>query len=155
MFLDSRIGELAADRLQSSEGALLVRPHQPRVARHISGENGSQLAFDASHGQGGAPQPVGRLRHRLSDGILTMKARPGIPLSLNVQLFRARGRLGEGALTNGPPSVKDARRRLNASPWQARQSPPIEHGIAGAAKKVRSCRVARRTLTSGRSQIRT
>ena len=40
MFLDLRIGEFAADRLQRSKGAFLVRPHEPRVTRYISGENG-------------------------------------------------------------------------------------------------------------------
>ena len=55
MFLYLRVREFAPDRLQSSKGALLVGAHEPRIARHISGENGGQPAFDASRGQGGAP----------------------------------------------------------------------------------------------------
>jgi hypothetical protein len=37
--------------------AFLVRTHQARIAHHIGGENGGQLAFHAIHGQSGAPQP--------------------------------------------------------------------------------------------------
>jgi len=34
---DLRIDELAAQRFEAFERALLVRPHQPRIARHIGG----------------------------------------------------------------------------------------------------------------------
>jgi hypothetical protein len=37
MLADLRVDELAAMRLETLVGALLVRPHQPRVARHIGG----------------------------------------------------------------------------------------------------------------------
>src|SRR5712671_513551 len=59
MFLDFRIRQLAPNRLQPRKGALFVRAHKPRVARHIGGENGGQPAFDAFRGQSGAPQPHG------------------------------------------------------------------------------------------------
>jgi hypothetical protein len=36
---DLRIEELAAQRFQAFERALLVRPHQPRIPRHIGGED--------------------------------------------------------------------------------------------------------------------
>ena len=39
------------------------------------------------------PNRVGRLGHRLSERILTMKARPGIPLSPNVGFVLARGEI--------------------------------------------------------------
>jgi len=39
MLGDFRIEELAAQRLEAFERALLVRPHQPRVPRHIGGED--------------------------------------------------------------------------------------------------------------------
>ena len=45
--------------LQSRESPFLIGAHKPRVARHIGGENGGQLAFDAFRGQSGAPQPHG------------------------------------------------------------------------------------------------
>jgi hypothetical protein len=56
---DFRIQEVAAQRLEAFERALLIRAHQPRIPRDIGGENGSQPAFDASGGQSGAPQPHG------------------------------------------------------------------------------------------------
>src|SRR5216684_3152883 len=59
MFLDFRIRQLAPNRLQPRKGALFVRAHQARVARHIGGKNGGQPAFDAFRGQSGAPQPHG------------------------------------------------------------------------------------------------
>jgi hypothetical protein len=38
--------QLAQDRLQRGERALLVGAHQPRVARHIGGKNGREPALD-------------------------------------------------------------------------------------------------------------
>jgi hypothetical protein len=37
----------------------LIQAHQAGVARHISGEDGGQPAFDAFRGQSGAPKPHG------------------------------------------------------------------------------------------------
>jgi len=42
------VGEFAPMHLQPGEGAFLVCPREPAVARHIRGENGGQPAFDAS-----------------------------------------------------------------------------------------------------------
>jgi hypothetical protein len=39
MLPDFRIDELAAMRLQAVEGALLIRPHQPRITRYIGSED--------------------------------------------------------------------------------------------------------------------
>jgi len=39
MLPDLRVDELATMRLQAVEGALLIRSHQPRVPRHIRGED--------------------------------------------------------------------------------------------------------------------
>jgi hypothetical protein len=39
-----RIEELAAQRLEAFERALLVRPHQPRIPRHIGGEDCGEAA---------------------------------------------------------------------------------------------------------------
>ena len=39
MLADLRVDELAAMRLQAFVRAFLIRTHQPRVARHIGGED--------------------------------------------------------------------------------------------------------------------
>src|SRR5262249_49859484 len=39
MLGDFRIDQLATMRLQAVERAFLIRPHQPRVARHIGGQD--------------------------------------------------------------------------------------------------------------------
>jgi hypothetical protein len=39
MLGDLRIDELMAQRFQTFECAFLVRPHQPRIARYIGGED--------------------------------------------------------------------------------------------------------------------
>jgi hypothetical protein len=39
MLPDLRVDELATMRLQAIEGALLIGPHQPRVTRHVGGED--------------------------------------------------------------------------------------------------------------------
>ena len=36
--------ELAAERLEAFERAFLVRPHQPRIPRHIGGEDRGETA---------------------------------------------------------------------------------------------------------------
>src|SRR5258708_6013343 len=41
---DFRIEELAAQRFEAFERALLVRPHQPRIPGHISGEDRGETA---------------------------------------------------------------------------------------------------------------
>jgi len=46
VLLDLRIDEFAAMRLEAIERAFLVRSHQPRVARHIGGEDRGETAFD-------------------------------------------------------------------------------------------------------------
>jgi hypothetical protein len=38
--------ELAAMRPKTLERTLLVRPHQPRIARHIGGEDRGKTPFD-------------------------------------------------------------------------------------------------------------
>jgi hypothetical protein len=70
---DFRIKELTAQRLEAFERAFLVRPHQPRIPRHIGGEDRGETAFDASwplglHGASllaGDPTPA-RARRELS-----------------------------------------------------------------------------------------
>ncbi len=57
MLLDFRIDELAAMRLEPVEGAFLVRSHQPRVARHIGGEDRRETA-GGSHARGVARPPA-------------------------------------------------------------------------------------------------
>ena len=44
-----RIDELLAQRLEAFERAFLVRPHQPRIPRHIGGEDRGEFAFDRGH----------------------------------------------------------------------------------------------------------
>jgi hypothetical protein len=46
VLLDLWVDELAAMRLEAFERAFLVRSHQPRVARHIGGEDRGETAFD-------------------------------------------------------------------------------------------------------------
>ena len=41
---DLRIEELAAQRFEAFERAFLVRPHQPRIAAHIGGEDRGETA---------------------------------------------------------------------------------------------------------------
>jgi hypothetical protein len=41
---DLRIEELTAQRFQTFERALLIRPHQPRIPRHIGGEDRGEAA---------------------------------------------------------------------------------------------------------------
>ena len=41
---DLWVAQLATDRLQFGERAFLIRAHQPRVARHIGGEDRSKTA---------------------------------------------------------------------------------------------------------------
>ena len=45
---DLRIDQLAQVRLEALVRALLIRPHQPRVARHIGGEDRGEAA-DRGH----------------------------------------------------------------------------------------------------------
>jgi hypothetical protein len=44
MLPDFRVDEIAAVRLQAVEGAFLIRSHQPRVTRHIGGEDRRKAA---------------------------------------------------------------------------------------------------------------
>jgi hypothetical protein len=44
MLGDLRIEEFAAQRLEAFERAFLVRPHQPRIPRHIGGEDRGETA---------------------------------------------------------------------------------------------------------------
>ena len=41
---DLRVDQLAAERFEPFERAFLVRPHQPRIARHIGGEDRGEAA---------------------------------------------------------------------------------------------------------------
>ena len=66
------------------------------------------------------PDRMGRLGHRLSQRIVTMKARPGIPLSPNVGSVFARGRLAEHPLTN---RRKTRRRAAKAQTRHSKQGP--------------------------------
>jgi hypothetical protein len=74
VFLDFGIGQLPSQRLQSRKRPFLVGAHQPRIVRHIGGENGGQPAFDALRGHSGAPSRMGRIGYRLSAPILTLSA---------------------------------------------------------------------------------
>jgi hypothetical protein len=54
---DFRIDKLAAQRFEAFERALFVRPHQPRIPRHIGGEDRGEaagLAHITSPGLGAA-----------------------------------------------------------------------------------------------------
>jgi hypothetical protein len=57
MLADLWIDQGAPARLESGQGAFLVLPHQTRVTRHVGGEDGGQLAFDAlgRHGKPSLP----------------------------------------------------------------------------------------------------
>jgi hypothetical protein len=46
VLFDLRVDEFAAVRLEAFERPFLVRAHQPRVARHIGGEDRGETAFD-------------------------------------------------------------------------------------------------------------
>jgi hypothetical protein len=48
VLVDLRIDQVAAQRLEAFERALLVGLDQPRIPRHISGEDRRETAFDAS-----------------------------------------------------------------------------------------------------------
>ena len=48
MLRDLRVDELATQRFEAFEGAFLVRPHQPRIPRHIGGKDRREPTFDAS-----------------------------------------------------------------------------------------------------------
>ena len=54
VLLDLRIAQLAADRLHFSKRALLVVTHQPRISRHIGGEDSGEAA-GRGHGWGRPP----------------------------------------------------------------------------------------------------
>ena len=69
VFLDLGIGQLASYSLKRSKCALLVLTHQPRVTGDIRGKNGSQPTFDASRGQSGAPNRMGRMDHRFPESL--------------------------------------------------------------------------------------
>src|SRR6266700_3930639 len=56
MLLDLGIDELPAMRLETLVRAFLVRPHQARIARHISGEDRGQTA-GRGHGSEAHPAP--------------------------------------------------------------------------------------------------
>jgi len=43
---DLRVDDLGAQRLEPAEGAFLVGFDQPRVPRHIGGQNGREPTFD-------------------------------------------------------------------------------------------------------------
>jgi hypothetical protein len=53
-----RVDELAAMRLQTIEGAPLVRSHQPGVTRHVGGEYGRKAAR-RGRGQPSIDRPLG------------------------------------------------------------------------------------------------
>jgi hypothetical protein len=44
MLGDLRIEELEAQRFEAFERAFFVRPHQPRIPRHIGGEDSGETA---------------------------------------------------------------------------------------------------------------
>jgi hypothetical protein len=54
---DQEIEQLGLDRFAHLQDTALVRPNKTLVARHIGGKNSGQPTFEASCGQGGAPQP--------------------------------------------------------------------------------------------------
>ena len=66
MLLDLRIDQLAQKCLKPLVRPFLVRAHQARVAGHIGGENGGQLAFDAFRCQAVLPTRMDRSDYRLS-----------------------------------------------------------------------------------------
>jgi hypothetical protein len=59
MLGDLRIDEPPVQRFASLVRAFFVRPHQPRIACHIGGEDRGQPAFDTSRGQERRSQPHG------------------------------------------------------------------------------------------------
>jgi hypothetical protein len=61
MLLDLRIDQLPKMRPEASVSALLIRTHETRVARHISGKNGGQPAFVRSVVKAVLPNCVGRM----------------------------------------------------------------------------------------------
>src|SRR5271156_560310 len=84
-------------RLQPRESSFLIGTHQSAVTRHVGGENGGQLAFDAFRGQS-APNRMDRIDYRLSEAILMVKAGLGIP-------FGARARFANGTCQETSPPV--------------------------------------------------
>jgi len=69
VLLDLGVGQLASQRLQCSERAFLVHPHQTRIPRHIGGENCSK-ATDSWH-----VSPGGRF------GLTNSSAKPAAALA--------------------------------------------------------------------------
>jgi len=55
VLLDLRIDQIPEMCFMALVRAFLVGAHQPAVTGHIGGENGGQPAFNACHGQSGAP----------------------------------------------------------------------------------------------------
>ena len=52
------------------KGAFLIRPHQPRIASDIGGENGGELAFETrSVAKAALPNRAGRIDYRLSGAV--------------------------------------------------------------------------------------
>ena len=47
---DLRIDQFAQMRLEALVGPFLIRPHQPRIPRHIGGKDCGELPFDLLHG---------------------------------------------------------------------------------------------------------
>jgi hypothetical protein len=46
VLLDVRVDKLAAMRFEATKRAFLVHTHQPRIARHICGEDRGETALD-------------------------------------------------------------------------------------------------------------
>lgn len=61
MLVDIGIDYVAPQLLQRIVRAFLVRLHQARIARHVSGEDGGKLAFDAFRGQAVLPNRDDRI----------------------------------------------------------------------------------------------
>jgi hypothetical protein len=50
VFIDPGVQEIAPQRLQSRERALLIRADQPAIVDHVCGQDGGKAALDAFFG---------------------------------------------------------------------------------------------------------
>jgi hypothetical protein len=114
---------------------LLVRAHQARVAYHIRGENGGQLAFDAFRGQSGAPQTRGPKRSSALGRILPLRARSAIPFRWGTRSPEA---VTPFAVRRGKPSVRFVTRACEGHPKQYqiryRNVEPLFYSVCSPAR---------------------
>ncbi len=80
---DIRIDKLAAQRFEAFERAFLVRPHQPRIPRHVGGEDRGEFSFDRWDGHLAAPLDAEYSRSNRRIGMSPIGLREATPAATN------------------------------------------------------------------------